>query len=222
MKDKISIAQVIVHNRSPQTDKLFDYRIPTNLEDTLQRGMRVMVPFGIGNRKLEAYIMNIKTEEKVEYKLKDLLFPIDDEPILNEKQIKMIVWLRNKYMCKYIEAIQCVVPAGIVNKEKKTISLVERDWATKINNKSTIQREILNLLENLGGTASFEKLYSSLSTNNLSLSLKSLKDKGIIKIDYEISSRVKIQTQQYVILNIEEEEIDAILNTLKKAKRQNI
>ncbi|SNR90879.1 replication restart DNA helicase PriA [Anaerovirgula multivorans] len=220
MKKEIHIAQVIVNNNSLQTDKIFDYKIPEGLQNTLQRGMRVIVPFGMGNKKLEAYIMNIKREEKIEYKLKELLYPIDDEPIINEKQIRLIVWLKNKYMCKYIEAIQCVLPTGIVNKEKKTICLLEEDWATKCYKNSKNQVELLKLLEDLGGKATLEKLYSRLSTNNINNTLKLLEEKEFIKIDYEISSRVKIQTQQYVQLTIEKKEIETIINTLKNAKRQ--
>lgn len=220
MKDEIHIAQVIVNNNSLQTDKVFDYKIPQGLENILQRGMRVMVPFGIGNKKLEAYIMNIKKQEKVEYKLKELLYPIDDEPIISEKQIRLIAWLKNKYMCKYIEAIQCVLPAGIVNKEKKIIYLIEEDWKTKLYGNSKNQIEALKILEELGGKATLEKLYSRLSTNNISASLKQLEEKKLIKIEYEISSRVKVQTQQYVQLSIEKNEIETIIDTLKNAKRQ--
>lgn len=220
MEKEIHIAQVIVDNNSIQTDRIFDYKIPADLRDTLQKGMRVMVPFGLGNKKLEAYVLNIKTKQEIEYKLKELLYPIDDEPLLTETQIKMLIWLRNKYLCKYIEAIQCVVPAGIVRKEKKIIRLIDDYWEEKCENISVMQIEILKILRDFGGKATLEKLYSKLKNRNINSSINYLKKKNIIDINYEITSRVKIQKQQYVQLNVEKTKIDSIVNSFKNAQRQ--
>lgn len=122
MQSKQLTAQVIVDQNSHQTDKLFDYIIPEHLKADIFRGMRVLVPFGKGNKKLEAYVINI--EEKVidTEGFKEILDSLDYQPILSQEQIKMIFWMRNKYLCKYIEAIHCLIPAGIVNKEKKNLS----------------------------------------------------------------------------------------------------
>ncbi|SES66008.1 replication restart DNA helicase PriA [Natronincola peptidivorans] len=220
MGEKVYIAQVIVNNNSLQTDKIFDYTIPESLLMTIQEGMRCMVPFGMGNKKLEAYIIKIKTEEEVKYRLKEILYIIDEEPILSRNQIKMIGWLKNKYLCRYIEAIQCVLPAGIINKERKTISLLKEEWIEDIKENSTKQKDILQVLKALGGKATLEKLYNKLPISNMNNILKTLEKKGIIKIDYEIATRVKIQTQQYVQLNIEEEVIEDIIVSLKNASRQ--
>ena len=74
-KDKI--VQVIVNNNSYQTDKLFDYKVPTHLYDKIALGMRAIVPFGNGNRRLEAYIFNIKDSSDKNIKLKEILTIID-------------------------------------------------------------------------------------------------------------------------------------------------
>ncbi|AOY78430.1 primosomal protein N' [Clostridium formicaceticum] len=201
-------------------DKIFDYKIPEHLLETIKEGMRVMVPFGMGNKRLEAYILNIKVVEELQYSLKELLYPIEDEAILDKKQIKLIVWLKNKYLCKYIDAIHCIIPAGIVNIEKKVLHLIEEDWEKSIGSKSKNQIELLRTLKSLGGKATLEKLYSRLAIKNLSSMLKLLEEKKIIQIEYDISSRVKVQTQQYAKLNLEEDEIEPIINTLKNAKKQ--
>lgn len=220
MNEEICVAQVIVNNRSLQTDRIFDYRIPDDLKLAIKKGMRVMVPFGIGNKKLEAYIMNIKMKKKIQYKIKDILYPIDDNPILSDKQIKMVGWLKRKYLCKYIEAIHCIIPAGIINREKKIISLIDKDWSSKVRENSTIQIGILQCIEAHGGKITLDRLYSGLPSRNISNSLLCLKDNNIIKIDYEISSRVKTKTQQYARINIPKTKLEDILNSLKNAKRQ--
>ncbi|SDK42818.1 primosomal protein N' [Natronincola ferrireducens] len=220
MGENLYIAQAIVNNNSLHTDKIFDYSIPEDLQGVVAKGMRVMVPFGIGNNRLEAYILNIKKEEKVTYKLKDILYPLDDKPILTETQIKMILWLKNKYLCRYIEAIHCFLPSGIVNKEKKIVELIEKDWQKVISRNSKNQIEVLRILEDLGGKITLEKLFGKLSFKNFQSTLKILEEKNIIKIDYSISSRIKIQTQQYAQLTLKDDEVDTTIASLKNAKRQ--
>ena len=57
-------AKVIVKNNSRYTDNLFTYKVPEFLVDDLQIGHRVLVPFGKGNKPIEAYVFLIT--EKVE------------------------------------------------------------------------------------------------------------------------------------------------------------
>ena len=220
MGEKILIAQVIVNNNSYHTDQIYDYRIPEPLLESVEIGMRVIVPFGRGNRRLEAYIMNIKTIEKSNHRLKEILFPIDNKAILDNKQIKMILWLKKRYLCKYMEAIQCLLPAGIINKEKKIISLLRTDWKKDIDKSWKNQIEILNILEDLGGKTTLEGLYNKTTIKNINPILNSLQEKDIIDIDYEITSRVRVQKQQYAVLNINYKDIDKVLIDLKNARKQ--
>ncbi|MCC5911967.1 MAG: primosomal protein N' [Clostridiaceae bacterium] len=217
---EVYIAQVIVNHNSGQTDKIFDYKVPEHLLETIQEGMRVLVSFGRGNKKLEAYILNIKVEKEPAYRLKEILYPIDDKPILDKRQIKMIVWLKNKYLCKYVEAIQCVLPSGIVNKEKRSISLIVENWKCIVGKNSSIQIEILHVLMELGGKATLENLYSKIPKKDLNQPIKRLEEKNIIKIDYEITAKVKIKTERYVKIAVEDKAFENALEDLKNAKRQ--
>lgn len=46
------IARTIVDVPAAQTDRLFDYLIPSHLEDIIQPGMRVVVPFGASDSRI--------------------------------------------------------------------------------------------------------------------------------------------------------------------------
>ncbi len=43
-------ANIIIDITHEKLDKIFQYRIPPSLEETLSVGMEVLVPFGRGNR----------------------------------------------------------------------------------------------------------------------------------------------------------------------------
>lgn len=49
-------ADVIVDIQHEKLDKIFQYRIPEELESRLQPGMEVVVPFGKGNRQIKGYV----------------------------------------------------------------------------------------------------------------------------------------------------------------------
>ena len=54
----MTVAKVIVDVPAKQTDRPFDYLIPEELEDVIQPGMRVIVPFG--PRKVQGFVESIE------------------------------------------------------------------------------------------------------------------------------------------------------------------
>ena len=52
-------ADVIVDIQHEKLDKIFQYRIPASMEDRLEPGMEVLVPFGKGNRQIKGYVTGI-------------------------------------------------------------------------------------------------------------------------------------------------------------------
>ncbi|QUH26212.1 primosomal protein N' [Serpentinicella alkaliphila] len=220
MENKKYIAEVIVNNSVNKLDKLFDYIIPPQFINIIKEGTRVLVPFGKGNRQFEAYVfgVNIKLDEDTS-KLKEVIRPIDEEPILTINQIHMIKWMKGKYLCKYIEAIQCLIPAGVVNKEKRFI-YVNRE---KLNNHkyemTEIQKDIINYVEEKG-KINVESLYKRFSYNEVYRVIKQLENEGIIIIENKVDSRIDIIKEKYVRLVISKDLYKEALDSIKGAKRQ--
>ena len=69
------IVEVLVELKLKRIDKTFSYLVPDHLKDMIKKGVRVLVPFG--KQKLEGFILNIKNEEKTEFKLKEIIEIID-------------------------------------------------------------------------------------------------------------------------------------------------
>ena len=69
------IAQVAVSDSVYAIDRPYSYRIPDGL--MLRSGMRVLVPFGNGNRKKEAVVLAVSAGE--EAKLKSVEQALDEE-----------------------------------------------------------------------------------------------------------------------------------------------
>ena len=97
--------KVIVKNNSIFTDNLFTYKIPDFLADNLQIGHRVLVPFGKGNKPIEAYVFVITDEAEDNINFKEIFDILDEHPIFKEEDINLIKWMKNRYLCTYMDCI---------------------------------------------------------------------------------------------------------------------
>ena len=52
-------ADVIIDIQHEKLDKIFQYRVPESMEDELEPGMEVLVPFGRGNRQIKGYVTSL-------------------------------------------------------------------------------------------------------------------------------------------------------------------
>ena len=55
-------ASVIVDISHEKLDRVFQYRVPKELQNRLQAGMQVEVPFGMGNRRMKGYVVGLSEE----------------------------------------------------------------------------------------------------------------------------------------------------------------
>ena len=105
------IAKVAVENTVYSFDKEFSYKVPENLKSSCKAGVRVLVPFGRGNRKRQGIILSFCSESSG--KLKSIISVLDDEPVLSEEMIKTAIFMKEHYFCTLYDAVKTMLPAGI-------------------------------------------------------------------------------------------------------------
>ena len=148
------IGKIAVSAANFAIDKPYSYWIPQDM--ALAPGQRVMVPFGRANRRTEGIVLTV--EPGSEDKLKPVESCLDDGPILTETQLRLAAFLRERYFCTFFDAIRVMLPAGLWFRTRLTVSLTEeQSWKDKTIRKEGAE-ELLELLENLGGTAQEEAL----------------------------------------------------------------
>lgn len=153
------IGKIAVSAANFAIDKPYSYWIPQDM--ALAPGQRVMVPFGRANRRTEGIVLTV--EPGSEDKLKPVESCLDDGPILTETQLRLAAFLRERYFCTFFDAIRVMLPAGLWFRTRLTVSLTEeRSWKDKTIRKEGAE-ELLELLENLGGTAQEEALRNLIS-----------------------------------------------------------
>lgn len=117
-------ADVIVDISHKAVDKTFSYRIPEELEGEITVGTPVMIPFGQGTRPRKGYVISIcETTPWDESKVKSIVrVPAGGLPV-ESRMIRLAAWMREKYGCTMISAINAVMPV----KERVRATSVRKD-----------------------------------------------------------------------------------------------
>ena len=105
-------AKVVVRNNSQYTDNLFTYQVPEFLIKEISLGHRVLVPFGKGNKPVEAYIFKLTSRNEEGVDTKYIYDVLDEKPILRKDDLELIYWMKNRYLCTYMDCINLIIPKG--------------------------------------------------------------------------------------------------------------
>lgn len=122
------IAQVIVDVSAYPVDRPFDYIIPTELQELIEVGCRVKVPFG--KRNVLGFIIGLKEQSDFPIdKLKPIVQALDIEPVLTREMLELAKWMTVHTLCYEIDALQVMLPSALRAKYEKSIQLT-----TKLSN----------------------------------------------------------------------------------------
>ncbi|WP_270646520.1 primosomal protein N' [Paeniclostridium hominis] len=201
-------AKVIVRNNSIHTDNLFTYEIPDFFSENICIGHRILVPFGMYNKPLEAFVFDIVDFIDKNIKTKKILDLLDEEPIFNKDDINLIIWMKNKYLCTYIDCINLLYPKGYKLNNFKVITLKDENYKSENKN----ENKILEILKNNKGKIKFEKIKKIPNANNL---IYKMQKNNIVELKWEYKDH-KNEKKVYSISLIEDiVDIDDYININK-------
>ena len=118
------IVKVAVGAAPYSIDKPYDYLVPEELLETAIPGVRVIVPFGRGNRDSDGRILSWGEGTKIPG-LKPIKSVLDAEPVLDSDGIALALWMRQRYFCTLFEAVKTILPTGLWYQMKETWYLTE-------------------------------------------------------------------------------------------------
>lgn len=119
-------ANIIVDISHEKLDRPFQYRIPDTLKDKVQIGIKVRIPFGMGNRIISGYVIGIVDEPEYDIDKIKSVIEIESQGITIESRlIALAAWIRNNYGSTMNQALKTVLPIKqkMKAKEKKRIYL---------------------------------------------------------------------------------------------------
>ena len=123
--------KVYIDRENENVDMLYTYEA----DMPLCIGQRVLVPFSRGNRPIEGYVIGISdTCEYDPSKIKKVIRPLEDYPVVDEKQIELAEWIKKTYHCTSAHAYRLFIPAQlrggrISEKKKRCVHISDKDKA---------------------------------------------------------------------------------------------
>ncbi len=178
------IAKIVVDVPSGQTDRLFDYSVPHKLIGIIEKGMRVVVPFG--PRQVQGFVVELGENTEVT-KLKPISEILELTPALTEELLQLGDWLTETTLSFKISAYQVMLPAAMRSKVKKNIHLLT-DFSNLSNSLQKLfhNRDVISWDEVKNYDESLLKIVKSEITN------------GHLEINYFVKDKLSKKTEKQV------------------------
>lgn len=107
---------LVINNKNDKTDSFYTYA--SDFEN-LEPGSKVYVPFGKGDKIKEAYVFQIMDSLQSRIPGLKKIDSVDEDIVLNEEILETCTWMKNRYFCRYIDALQMFLPSGTKAKRRK-------------------------------------------------------------------------------------------------------
>lgn len=132
-------ANIIVDISHEQLDRTFQYRVPRDMEQAVEVGSQVAIPFGKGNRTITGYVIELtERAEFDESRMKEILFVKEQAVAVESQMIRLAAWIRRQYGSTMIQALKTVMP---VKDKVKSVEKVTYRLAASEEDVSRVMEE---------------------------------------------------------------------------------
>lgn len=187
-------------------DKEFDYIIPPELETAAQKGCRVTVPFGNGNKKRLGIIFDI-TDYSEGKRLKKIAEVLDEAPLLSDEMLELARWIKERTFCTLYEAAKAMLPSGI-NHRMVVSYAVSGDYdKAKAASLVGAEKEVFNYLSSKGIFVKSDSIFKALAIEHNPSITESLVKKGLLVSSRDAVRNLGDLTVRMMRLTGEENEV---------------
>lgn len=194
----------------------YTYRIPPEIEGTVQVGSRVLVQFG--KKKFYTGLVSSLHNVTPAYEVKDIVSVLDPKPLVKYPQLKLWNWISEYYLCSVGEVYKAAVPTGLKPESETMISLNE-EFGTPEGVKLTERQAMVVMLLEEKKRLRISDIEKELKIKNVTQIAGSMLDMGIINIDEKIVERYHAKSETYIELNIERGDQEGLKEFFDKTHR---
>ncbi|MBN1473922.1 MAG: DEAD/DEAH box helicase family protein, partial [Syntrophaceae bacterium] len=190
-------------------DKLFTYEIPQNMENLVDVGKRVFVPFG--RRKRTGFIVAVNTSCDLP-NVKSALEILDKEPLFNKNDLEFYQWICDYYIYPLGKALAEIIPTG---KEKKDVLWVIPTPVHESIALTPTQEKVLAILKNYPQGVTLKKLAQECKITNTASAVRGLHLLGLLRLEDKQKKQLSMRTEKICSLASNK------LNGVKFTAKQN-
>lgn len=120
MDQRHAYADIIVDLSAKAADKIYQYKIPKEIADSMCVGALVLVPFS--NRMSLGYVIDTSNTAR-RSKLLEIAEVIDKEPQFKKESLDLCKWISDYYQCSLSDCLRLMLPPGGSHKIRKLFEL---------------------------------------------------------------------------------------------------
>lgn len=210
-------ADVVLPLNLPRT---LTYGIPADMQERIRIGMRVDVNLG-RNKQHSGLVVRLHDETPEAYQVKPIRALIDEEPVVNERQLRFWSWITHYYMAAPGEVMQAALPAHLKlsNETRLQWMPVDPEVLREWSDEAFPAAEALELKKEL----SLTELRGMVGQRYLNQVINELLEKEVAVINDSLEPVYRPRTEKIVHLRPEhegEEALHALFDQLSKAPKQ--
>jgi primosomal protein N' (replication factor Y) len=197
----------------------FTYSVPDEWSDRVRIGMRVVVPFG-KKKMYTAIIYLIHSITPSVYEAKEILFLMDDAPIMRFPQMKFWDWVSSYYQACLGDVYQAAIPAGL-KLESETKVCLNPDFEAESLLSEKEERILMCMAD--GKPQTVTELSKLAGIRDVMPTLNKLLGKGAVEINEELAEKFRAKTEMFVKIaqeSLQEDNLKRIFDDLSRAKKQ--
>ena len=196
------IAQIAVSAAIYAIDKPYSYWVPPQL--SVAPGMRVLVPFSQGNRRVEGMVLAVTDGE--ETGLKSVAAVLDETPVLSQSLLHLAAFLRERYFCTFYDAVKAMLPAGLWFSVQEEWTLEVPVDEAKVAKSHRDALAILQAAADRGGVIRTQELRQAVDPALLERYLPYLQNKHYLRSNRTFDRRVRDKSEEIASLAVPWEE----------------
>ena len=174
----------------------FTYRVPFDLNDAVRVGQRAVVQFG-KTKIMSGLIMSL-TEQVPSVEVKFLMDLLDDEPIVNERQLKFWDWMKTYYMCHPGEVMQAALPSALKLSSETTVAL-SPDYVVDSVALNDFEYMIVEALQ-IKPKIAISEVSKIIGFKKVMPLVHTMMEKGILVMEEELNEKYKAKYERFVRL----------------------
>ncbi len=199
----------------------FTYAIPAEFQGKLQRGQRVVVPFG-GKKLYTGVIYSFHNEEPELYKVKSFIAVLEDYAIVPSIQLDFWNWMANYYMSSIGDVYRLAVPSAL-KLESETFISKNTDKAVEWEVLDEYETLVMQSLEQKSAI-SLKEIEAFVPQKNIIPVVRALYEEGWISIDEKLKQKYNPKYLDFLRVNPKLEQNPILfqdsLESLEKAPKQ--
>lgn len=193
MSEQLAVfVDVIIPVAIPRT---LTYRVPKELFDYMQVGVRVIVPLG-KTKRYSAIVQKVHDSPPTAYTAKYIETVLDESPILTSKQLKFWKWMSEYYCCTLGEVMGAAMPSSLKLASETKVVLREEMEDLAMDNLSDKEIRILNALE-LHKEMDVQEISELLDQKSVLPLINKLIKKGWILSFEELQQKYRPKTEKH-------------------------